>query len=272
VANKAGGQVPDPVTERVRGGVPEFGLVVEADEAGPGGEVGGDVRGEDPAAVDFPGLRRKIPESHGLGGADAAGPGGGVVALEHVDELGVLAAGHAGHPGVGMFVQVMEYFQPAFFSKAVMFFLWRRDGFTRRAMNRSPSGQSSALLMRWVISAQSLSSSSPPSWSRPGCQALPGRAAIASSSAGRMVQPQVNSIVMRFVDRESRCFTRSWLAPAPSSRIRILRRNAAGTCLRAAVRTSLWPVKVFDPALPGRRSMARHSLVFASQAPSGWKP
>ena len=54
---------------------------------------------------------------------------------------------------------------------------------------------------------------------------------------------------------------RSWLAPAPSTRTRILRRNRAGTCRRAAASTSLWSVKVFDPALPGRSSMARHSRV-----------
>jgi hypothetical protein len=29
---------------------------------------------------------------------------------------------------------------------------------------------------------------------------------------------------------------------------------------------------VFDPALPGRSSIARLSAVFASQAPNGWKP
>ena len=44
-------------------------------------------------------------------------------------------------PVCGMLVQVTEYFQPAFFSQAVRFFLCRRDGFTRRAIQRSPSGQ-----------------------------------------------------------------------------------------------------------------------------------
>ena len=65
---------------------------------------------------------------------------------------------------------------------------------------------------------------------------------------------------------------RSWLAPAPSTRTRIFRRNRDGTCLSAAASTSLWSVNVFDPALPGRSSMARHSRVFRHQAPSGWKP
>jgi hypothetical protein len=60
VADEAGGDVPDPVAERVRLGVPESFLVVEAEEAGPGGEVGGDVRGQDPALVDLPGLRRYL--------------------------------------------------------------------------------------------------------------------------------------------------------------------------------------------------------------------
>ena len=65
---------------------------------------------------------------------------------------------------------------------------------------------------------------------------------------------------------------RSWLAPAPSTRTRIWRRNRAGACRRAAASTSWWSVKVFDPALPGRRSMCRHSRVFAHQAPRGWNP
>ena len=55
----------------------------------------------------------------------------------------------------------------------------------------------------------------------------------------------------------------SWLAPAPSTRTRIFRRNRAGTCRMAAASTSLWSVKVFEPALPGRSSMARHSRVLA---------
>jgi hypothetical protein len=53
VADEAGGDAPDPVAERVRGGVLQVRLVVEAEEAGPGGEVGGDVRREDPAFVDL---------------------------------------------------------------------------------------------------------------------------------------------------------------------------------------------------------------------------
>ena len=100
VADEPGGQVPEPVAERVRLGVLEVVVVVEAEEAGPGGQVGGDVRGEDPAAVDLPGLRREVPQAHGLGGADAVGLDDGVLAVQHVDELGVVAAGHAGDPGV----------------------------------------------------------------------------------------------------------------------------------------------------------------------------
>jgi hypothetical protein len=65
---------------------------------------------------------------------------------------------------------------------------------------------------------------------------------------------------------------RSWLAPAPSTRTMILRRNRAGTCFRAAASTSLWSVNVFEPALPGLSSMCRHSRVFAHQAARGWKP
>jgi hypothetical protein len=47
VAGEFGGEVPDP--ERVRVGVAEFGVAAVAEEAGPGGEVGGDVRREDPS-------------------------------------------------------------------------------------------------------------------------------------------------------------------------------------------------------------------------------
>jgi hypothetical protein len=60
VAGQPGGQVPDPVAERVRVGVREFLVVAVAEEAGPGGEVGGDVRGEHPAGVDLPGFRRSL--------------------------------------------------------------------------------------------------------------------------------------------------------------------------------------------------------------------
>jgi hypothetical protein len=63
---------------------------------GPRGEVGGDVRGEDPSLVDLPGFRREVPQAHGLRGADAVGLDGGVVAVQHVDELRVVAARNAG--------------------------------------------------------------------------------------------------------------------------------------------------------------------------------
>jgi hypothetical protein len=54
------GEVPDPVAERVRVGIAEFAVSGVAEEAGPGGEVGGDVRRDDPAAVDLPGLRGSL--------------------------------------------------------------------------------------------------------------------------------------------------------------------------------------------------------------------
>jgi hypothetical protein len=44
------------IVQRVWVGFPQVLLVAEAEQAGPGGEVGGDVRGDDPAAVDLPGL------------------------------------------------------------------------------------------------------------------------------------------------------------------------------------------------------------------------
>jgi hypothetical protein len=47
VAGEPGGQVPDPVAERIGVGFPQAGVVVVAEEAGPGGQVGGDVGGDD---------------------------------------------------------------------------------------------------------------------------------------------------------------------------------------------------------------------------------
>ena len=46
----------------------------------------------------------------------------------------------------------------------------------------------------------------------------------------------------------------------------------AGIWRIAAVSTARWSAKVFEPALPGRSSIASDSAVLASQAPSGWKP
>ena len=92
---------------------------------------------------------------------------------------------------------------------------------------------------------------------------------MASSSAAVIIQPQVNSAFRRGEDMASRCLMSSWLAPAPSTRTRIFARNRAGTCRMAAASTSLWSVNVFEPALPGRSSMARHSRVFAAHAPNG---
>ena len=107
-------------------------------------------------------------------------------------------------PASGMFVQVMEYFQPVFFSQSVRFLRWRRDGFTRRAIHRRPSGQFPARLIRPVISATSLSSSIVPSWQVPGFHAPAGTCRIASSSAAVIIHPLVNSTFRRAEDRDSR--------------------------------------------------------------------
>src|SRR5215470_7625120 len=100
VPGQAGGNVPYAVAERVRVGVPQIRIVAKAEEAGPGGQVGGDVRGDDPAAVDLPGLRWQVAQAHGLGGADAAGLHDGVLAVGHVDVLRVVAARDAVYPAV----------------------------------------------------------------------------------------------------------------------------------------------------------------------------
>src|SRR6266496_2466473 len=80
VAGAPAGDVPGPVAERVRVGVAQARVVAVAEEAGPGGEVGGEVRRGNPAAVDLPGLRWQPAQAHGLRGADAGGLDAGVLA------------------------------------------------------------------------------------------------------------------------------------------------------------------------------------------------
>jgi hypothetical protein len=87
-----------------------------------------------------------------------------------------------------------------------------------------------------------------------------------------IAQPDVNRTVRRRDDSDSRWLISSWLAPAPSTRTSGRDRKREGICRIAAVRTARWSVKVFDPALPGRSSIASDSAVLASHAPSGWKP
>jgi hypothetical protein len=50
-AGEAGWQVPDPVAEGVRVGVPELFVVAVAEEAGPGGDVRGEDVGDDRVMV-----------------------------------------------------------------------------------------------------------------------------------------------------------------------------------------------------------------------------
>ena len=119
------------------------------------------------------------------------------------------------------------------------FLICRRDGFTLRAIHRSPPGQFPARLIRSVISATSLSSSMVPSWAMPGFHAPPGTCMIAASPAGVIIHPQVNSRIRRGEDSDSRCFMSSWLAPAPSMRTMVFPRNRTGTCRIAAASTSL---------------------------------
>ena len=100
---------------------------------------------------------------------------------------------------------------------------------TRRTIHRSPPGQFPARLSRRVISATSLSSSMPPSWATPGFHASAGSFAdgvlIGCSdhpAAGEEHRPP------RRGRCASRCLTSSWLAPAPSTRTRILRPEPGG--------------------------------------------
>jgi hypothetical protein len=115
----------------------------------------------------------------------------------------------------------------------------RRDGFARRAIQRSPPGHFPARVIRSVISATSLSSSAAPSWPAPGFHADSGTRMIAASSASVIIQPQVNRTFRRGEDMLSRCLMSSWLAPAPPARTTTLRRKRAGTWRRAAASTSL---------------------------------
>src|ERR1700722_21005255 len=72
----------------------------------------------------------------------------------------------------------------------------------------------------------------------PGCPGALRDCRMASSSVAMMVQPRVTRAFFLGDDRASRCPMRSCLAPAPSTRTRIWRRNRAGACRRAAASTS----------------------------------
>jgi len=60
--------------------------------------------------------RQQVAQAHGLGGADAGGLDHGVLAVHGAGVLGWWLPGTPAIPLPGMFVQVMEYFQPVFFS------------------------------------------------------------------------------------------------------------------------------------------------------------
>src|SRR6202035_5762185 len=51
--------------------------------------------------VDLPGFRREVAQAHRFRGADAVGLDGGVVAVDDVDVLRVVAARDAADPGIG---------------------------------------------------------------------------------------------------------------------------------------------------------------------------
>jgi hypothetical protein len=100
-------------------------------------------------------------------------------------------------------------------------------------------------------------------------QTSAGRAATAVSSAPVIVHPTVYRTVRRLVLSAAMCVRRSWVAPAPSIRISSFARAPGGICPIASLSTRIWPVTVFDPALPGRSSIARDSRVLAHHAASG---
>src|SRR5665647_2276205 len=68
-----------------------------------------------------------------------------------------------------------------------------------------------------------------------------------------------------------------WVDPAPSIRTSTdFPRRPPGSWRSASVMTAMWSVAVFDPALPGRRRIARRSPVpaapWSANAHNGWKP
>jgi hypothetical protein len=70
MADQAGGQMPQFVAQGVRFGVREAVRIVQSQQPGPGFEITGEIRGEHPATVDRPGLRREIVQATGLVAAD----------------------------------------------------------------------------------------------------------------------------------------------------------------------------------------------------------
>src|SRR5690348_3111919 len=100
VADEPGRHVPQPVTQGARLGVLEVLDVVEPEQPAPCLQVGGNVRRDGPAAVDPPGLRRKAAQPGGLPRPDAV-LDNGVLAVQHVDELGMPAPGNAFQPFPG---------------------------------------------------------------------------------------------------------------------------------------------------------------------------
>ena len=221
----AGGDAPDP--ERVRAGFPQVRIVVEAEEVGPGGEVGGDA----PATVDLPGHmggpagpwpwrrgRLRFPRRRARGAQCRCTAGGD---CRDAGDPGVrdVGAGDGVLPA-GFLLVVRQVPQVA----AGRLHWW--------ATSRRPPGQFPARLIRSVVFATPLSSSSPPPWAMPGFHATFGACLMATSSAAVILHLQAKSTIRRAADRDSRCFTSSWLAPAPQTRARIFRRNGAGTCRR----------------------------------------
>jgi hypothetical protein len=108
VACEPGRQVPDPVAERVRVGVAEFLVVVVAEEAGPGGEVSGDVRRDDPSFVDLPGFRGRFRSPMALAVRTPAVSTQAWSRCSTSVNCGWWLPGIPPIPASGMFVQVTE--------------------------------------------------------------------------------------------------------------------------------------------------------------------
>ena len=108
--------MPDPVAERIWVGFPQVLVIAEAEEACPGREVGGDVRGDDPAAVDLPRLRWQPPQPMALA---VRTPQVSTTACSRWTTsmyCGWWLPGTPPIPLSGMFVQMIEYRHPVRFS------------------------------------------------------------------------------------------------------------------------------------------------------------
>ncbi|GIH73301.1 hypothetical protein Mth01_55540 [Sphaerimonospora thailandensis] len=91
------GQEPQAVPHRLRLGPGQLAVVIQAQQPGPGVQISGDIGRQHPPDIHVPGFGRQVTQAHGLVRAHPV-LHCGVGAMEHVNELRLVAAGHAAHP------------------------------------------------------------------------------------------------------------------------------------------------------------------------------